>query len=317
MQTFAVHVLTPGFLTTVQDLGRQRYAHLGISASGAADSLSLRIGNLLLGNPENTAALEMTLLGCTLQFEEDTSIALTGSDFAAQVHGKPLPLWTPVPIKSGDLLQIGHTTTGARAYLCVRGGFQCPAFLGSVSTHLMTGLGGIEGRPLKKGDTLSVQRLLAKPPSSPSPSTRNFLRTIDERTLLRVTRGPQEDFFSRKARLAFLSSVYTVSEDSDRMGLRMNGPALTRTVDKEMLTEGVSLGAIQVPQSGQPIILFVEHQTTGGYPKIANVISADFHRLGQLRPRDEVRFESVSFERARELLRRQEALLNSHSIAPA
>ena len=315
MQTFHVHVLSPGFLTTVQDLGRERYAHLGISASGAADSLSLRIGNLYLGNPENTAALEMTLVGCTLEFEEDTSIALTGSDFAAQVNGKPLPLWTPVPIKSGDLLHIGHTTTGARAYLCVRGGFQCKPFLGSVSTHLITGLGGIEGRPLKKGDTLSVQRLLGKPPSPPF--TTNLLRTVDERTLLRVTRGPQEDFFSRDARLAFLSSPYTVSEDSNRMGLRLNGPALTRTVDKEMLTEGVSLGAIQVPQGGEPIILFVEHQTTGGYPKIANVISADLHRLGQLRPRDVVRFESVSFKRARDLLRRQEAFLNSHRIAPA
>ena len=317
MPTFAVHVVSPGFLTTVQDLGRQRQAHLGISASGAADSLSLRVGNLLLGNPENTAALEMTLVGCTLRFEEDSFITLTGSDFAPNVNGGSLPLWTPVLIRSGDVLHLGHTTSGARAYLCVQGGFQCKPFLGSVSTHLMTGLGGIEGRPLKKGDTLSVHRLAGKLPSPPPQSFTSLLRMVDERTPLRVTRGPQEDFFSEESNATFFSSSYTVSEDSNRMGLRLIGPALTRTVDRELLTEGVSLGAIQVPQSGQPIILFVEHQTTGGYPKIANVISADFHRLGQLRPRDEVRFESVSFDRALDLLRHQEALLNSHSIRPS
>jgi biotin-dependent carboxylase-like uncharacterized protein len=181
----------------------------------------------------------------------------------------------------------------------------------------MTGLGGIEGRPLKKGDTLSVRRLLGKLPSPPPQSFTSLLRMVDDRTLLRVTRGPQEDFFSGESNATFFSSSYTVSEDSNRMGLRLIGPALTRTVDRELLTEGVSLGAIQVPQSGQPIILFVEHQTTGGYPKIANVISADFHRLGQLRPRDEVRFESVSFDRALDLLRHQEALLNSYSIRPS
>jgi len=278
-------------LTTVQDLGRPGYAHLGISASGAADALSLRAGNLLVGNPEGASALEMTLAGGTFEFKEGTFVALTGADFEASI-----PLWTPVWVKPGQQVRFGHARSGARCYLCVSGGIDVPLALGSASTHLLTGLGGFEGRALKRGDVLALGEPHRAPagrrvPAPPAPGG-----------IIHVT--------SPVSARALCRETWEVKEDSDRMGLRLRGAALASHTG-HLLTEGVPLGAVQVPPDGQPIILFVEHQTTGGYPKIANVISADFHALGQLRPRDRVRFEQVSLDAALTLLDAQEDWLRS------
>jgi len=278
----------------VQDLGRPGYAHLGISASGAADALSLRAGNLLVGNAEGAAALEMTLAGGAFEFESGVLVALTGADFDASI-----PLWRTVEVKAGEQVRCGHARSRARGYLCVRGGIAVPLVLGSASTHLVTGLGGFEGRALRRGDVLTLgsasapvgasvpRRTAAAPPPYPA---------------IRVTAGGEP--------VELCGATWQVKEDSDRMGLRLRGPVLARGAG-HMLTEGVPLGAVQVPPDGQPIILFVEHQTTGGYPKIANVISADFHAVGQLRPRDRVRFEPVSIDSALVLLRRQEEWLHA------
>ena len=279
-------------LTTVQDLGRFGYAHLGISASGAADALSLRAGNLLVGNRENAAALEMTLLGGAFEFSTNTLVALTGSEFIADA-----PWCSAFEVAAGQTLRLGPTRTGARCYLCVRGGISVPLEMGSASTHLLTGLGGFAGRALRKGDILAIGSDMAGPPRS-SP-----LRLDIRRDVLRVTDGPQRDWFTEDIH----GLQYKIAENSDRMGLRLEGPKIECA--RELITEGVSLGAIQVPRGGQPIILFVEHQTTGGYPKIANVITADMPVVGQLRPRDEVRFERVSLEEAWRLLRAQEEML--------
>ncbi|HXG38007.1 MAG TPA: biotin-dependent carboxyltransferase family protein [Bacteroidota bacterium] len=314
MPRILVH--TPGFLTTIQDLGRPGFAHLGVSASGAADALSLRLGNLLVGNPETAAGLEMTLIGGVFEFESETLVAVTGSDFEPRLNGASVPLWTSFAVRGGDRLEFGPTKSGARCYLCIRGGVDCPPVLGSASTHLLTSLGGLEGRALKKGDVIQIHR------GSPQHSALlrmkpEVLDALFQATPLRVTRGPQADWFSRETHALLSSSPYTVSENSNRMGLRLIGPELKRTIDRELLTEGVSLGAVQVPQGGQPIILFVEHQTTGGYPKIANVILADMHRVGQLRPRDEVRFEFISMDMALNLFQQQELLVNPQSLVPA
>jgi KipI family sensor histidine kinase inhibitor len=287
-----IRVLSPGLQTTIQDLGRFGYAHFGISASGAADPLALRAGNLLVGNAENAAALEMTLVGAALEFQTDAVIALTGSDF-----GAGLPLWTPVEIKAGATVRCGPTRSGARAYLAVRGGIGVPKTMGSASVHVVTGVGG---RPLRAGDALPIGDAAIRRPRTGSRRAPEFARAGP----LRVTSGPQAHWFSGE----LYAAAYQVAEDSDRMGLRLRGPAIPSPAG-HMLTEGVPLGAIQVPPDGQPIILFVEHQTTGGYPKPANVISADFWRLGQLRPRDEVRFERVTLEQALDLLRRQDQWL--------
>jgi antagonist of KipI len=288
----ALHVLEPGFQSTVQDLGRFGYAHLGVSASGAADALALRAGNLLVGNAENAAGLEMTLTGATLAFEAAAVIALTGSDFASG-----LPLWTALEIAAGTVVRCGATRSGARCYLAVRGGIQALKVLGSASTHVMTGIGG---RALRKGDILRVgddairrhRTLAPAPPSADGP--------------LHVTAGPQAAWFGDE----LYQFPYHVTEASNRMGVRLRGPAIPSPTG-HMVTEGVSLGAVQVPPDGQPIILFVEHQTTGGYPKPANVISADLWRVGQLRPRDTVAFERVTIDEALDLLRQQEEWLYS------
>lgn len=287
-----IRVAAPGLLTTVQDLGRFHHAHFGVSASGAADPLALRAANLLVGNAENAAALEMTLVGGAFEFESAAVIALTGSDF-----GAGLPLWTTLEVRAGQTVRCQATRSGARGYLAVRGGIATPAVMGSRSAHVMTGVGG---RALRKGDRLPIgdaavrkpRRAIADPP------------VHAPQAVLRVTAGPQADRFAGE----LYRGAYTVSEESNRMGLRLRGPAVP-SPPGGMLTEGVALGAIQAPPDGQPIILFVEHQTTGGYPKPANVISADFWKLGQARPRDIVRFEEVELDRALELLQEQEKWL--------
>ena len=305
-------VQSPGLLTTVQDLGREGFGPFGVSPSGAADPISLRLGNRLVGNAEGTGALEMTLLGGTFLFPQGAIIALTGSDFAATLDGSPLEIWSSVEVRPGQTLRAGATRSGARSYLCVRGGIVAKPFLGSASTHLLSGLGGHEGRALRKGDVLrmgSPAGAFRKRSVAPRP-----LERLSPRNLLRVTPGPQTDSFPPKSQRLFYDSTYQVAEDSNRMGLRLEGVSIALESSGEMITEGVSIGAIQITAGGQPIILFVEQQTTGGYAKIANVISADLHSLGQLRPRDEIRFERVDWDTARALLLEQEQLLSSPDL---
>jgi antagonist of KipI len=333
----SVRVEKAGLLSTVQDAGRRGGAHLGISASGAADGLALRIGNLLVGNEENAAAIEMTLVGGRFVFDADTEIAVTGADMACACAGAPVRPWEAILVGAGEVLEFGASREGARGYLCVRGGIDVPMILGSASTHLLTGLGGHEGRALRAGDVLSIGTPKGEAPSVPAGAPRaaaeearagrprpadapegapleaarsvgvridaGWIRALYAERPIRITPGPQSDWFSPETTTWLVSSPYTVLEQSNRMGIRLSGHALERPVGSELLTEGVSLGAIQVPDSGLPIILFVEHQTTGGYPKIANVCSVDMHRVGQLRPRDTVRFELVTFETADRLYR--------------
>jgi antagonist of KipI len=307
-----VEVETPGLYTTIQDLGREGFGPLGISPSGAADPISLRLGNRLVGNAENAAGLEMTLLGGAFRFPRGAIVGLTGSDFGADIGGVPVDPWMSVDVPPGQTLRIGPTRSGARCYLCVRGGIDVPLFLGSASTHALTGLGGLEGRALKKGDVLKIgsSRRTFKKRKIASEAVEHLL----SREALRVTQGPQRDWFLDASQRSFYDGPYRVMEESNRMGLRLQGPSVAVLPERRMITEGVSLGAIQVPSGGQPIILFVEQQTTGGYPKIANVISADLHRLGQLRPRDEIRFEQVGLDAARLLLKEQEDQIASEEF---
>jgi biotin-dependent carboxylase-like uncharacterized protein len=288
----AIRVLEPGFETTVQDLGRFGYAKIGVSATGAADALALRAGNLLVGNAENAAALEMTLTGATLVFESNAVVAVTGSDF-----GAALPLWSAAEVKAGTVVRFRATRSGARCYLAVRGGLAVPRTLGSASAHLASGVGGralAEGAILAIGDAAIRRPRTARfePPPAGGP--------------LRVTRGPQAVWFGDE----LYRASYRVAASSNRMGVRLEGPIIP-SPPGHMLTEGVALGAVQVPPDGQPIILFVEHQTTGGYPKPANVISADLWQVGQLAPHREVCFEFVSLEAALDLLRQQEQWIYS------
>jgi len=307
-----IRVQAPGLLTTVQDLGREGFGPMGVSPSGAADPISLRLGNRLVGNAEAAAALEMTLLGGTFLLPQGAIIALTGSDFGATLDAAPIDLWTSVEARPGQTLRVGATRSGARCYLCIHGGIMVKPFLGSASTHLLSGLGGHEGRALRKGDVLRI-----------GPTTASFrkrvlatqaLQRLSHRKVLRVTPGPQSDCFPAPSQQLFYESTYRIAEDSNRMGLRLEGPPMAQGSAGEMITEGVSIGAVQITAAGLPIILFVEQQTTGGYAKIANVISGDLHSLGQLRPRDDIRFERVGWDTARALLLEQEQLLTSPDL---
>jgi antagonist of KipI len=305
-------VEVPGFFTTVQDLGREGFGPLGVSPSGAADAISLRIGNRLVGNSEGAAALEMTLVGGAFSFEQRAIIAITGTDFGPCLDSVAAPMWASFEVQEGKTLTFGAARAGARAYLCIQGGIAVELFLGSASTHVLSSLGGFQGRALRKGDRVEL--------GAAESTFRNrrvrpeFLEMLRPRSVLRITDGPQSDWFTDSAWRVFCESTFRVSEKSNRMGIRLEGSTIPIDSSREMITEGVSLGAIQVTPSGQPIILFVEQQTTGGYPKIANVISADLHSLGQLRPRDTVRFERIGMREARALLMEQEALLASKEL---
>lgn len=302
-------VENPGLLTTVQDLGRDGFGPLGVSPSGAADPVALRLGNLLLGNEPGAAALEITLVGGSFTFPGGAAMALAGADLPATLNGKPVEMWIPHAVHPGANLTLGPTHTGARCYLCIAGGVHVPAFLGSASTHLLSGLGGFQGRALRKGDLLPIgtpMKVLRR-----NKIALPVLQALKPGKLLRVNVGPQADWFSEETSRTLFQSAFRVSEESDRMGLRLEGPTLKTTATKEMISEGVSLGAIQITPLGQPIVLFVEQQTAGGYPKIANVIGADLHSIGQLRPRNEIRFAQVSLEEARSLWIAQQELLRS------
>jgi antagonist of KipI len=296
-------------LTTVQDLGREGYGPAAVSPSGAADPVALRLGNRLVGNSDSAAALEMTLLGGTFRFPDGAFAALAGSDFSATLNGAAVQTWSSFEIRSGETLRLGSTANGARCYLCFAGGIAAPLLLGSASTHLLSGTGGWEGRALRTGDLLPIGANLR--PFRKRRISAGLIKKLTAARKIRVTSGPQANWFSASSLRTFYSEAYRVGDQSNRMGLRLQGPALTQRSAREMITEGVSLGAVQVTSGGMPIILFVEQQTTGGYPKIANVISADLHRIGQLCPHDEIQFEQVSLETARRLLSEQETLLAS------
>jgi len=302
-----IRVLKPGLSTTVQDWGRFGYAHLGISPCGAADNISLRIANLLVGNEETAPALEITLLGPTLLFERSALVALAGAACDCKAGEYRVPMNAALELPEGGVLHCGSTRDGARAYLAVRGGFEVPLVMNSASTDLRGRFGGFHGRRLQAGDELRVR---TGSRNRPCRLRQASLQALPRSRPIRVTRGAQSEWFSTGEFARFLESSYCVREQSDRAGLRLQGEPIGPTEARQLLTDGIPMGAIQVPPDGQPIILFVDQQTTGGYPKIANVIAADLHRVGQLRPHDEVRFTEVSMTDAVDALRLQEKWLN-------
>ena len=246
------------------------------------------------------------MLGATLEFESDAVIAITGANCQCKIGEDRVPAKTATELPAGTVLQCGSMATGARAYLAVQGGLDVPLVMGSAATFVAAHFGGFQGRRLQRGDVLPIRKHDTLPVRALRPGA---LDRLHGQGPLRITKGAQQDWFSADTFATLCSSTYVVSEQSDRTGLRLKGEALQPRERTELLTDGIPLGAIQVPQDGQPIILFVDQQTTGGYPKIANVIAADMHRVGQLRPRDEVRFAEVSIAEAVEALRAQEKWL--------
>lgn len=288
----AFRVIEAGLLATIQDLGRPGRGLQGIPRGGAADSESLRRANALVGNDAAAAALELTLTGVCLEVMADTCIAVCGGEADVQVNGAAAAWNTAVRVHRGDVLRIGSLRRGCRAYVAVAGGIEAPMVMGSASTNLVAGFGGLDGRALRRGDVLHTSALRATARVAES-------RGEEPRVgALRVTLRPD---FDRRMQATFLGSKFRVSTHSDRVGVRLEGAELSSFGDGRMPSEGMMHGAIQVPPSGRPMILGCEHPTTGGYPVLGCVIAADLDRIGQLRPGESVSFEPVTLERAREL----------------
>jgi antagonist of KipI len=291
-----IRVLSAGMFTTVQDLGRPGYCHVGVSAAGAADSVALRVANRLVGNAEGAPAFEMTLLGGRYEFLTGAVVSVCGGDFECRV-----PLWQAVGVAAGQVVEIGGCRSGARCYLAVRGGLKADYYLGSASTHVLGGL----GRPVQKGEQFGLGSCVAGPVPGALVDRRLRLDRI------RVVAGSESDSFSGLVMLRFLTETWRVSEQSNRQGVRLHGVKLVSPGGGVMESEGVGLGAVQIPPGGDPVILFVDSQTTGGYPVIANVALVDLPVVGQLCPGAEFRFETVSFVEARALLLEQEAWIRA------
>lgn len=305
----ALLVRRPGVQTSVQDLGRPGYGRYGVPVSGAMDTWSLRLGNLLLGNPPGAAALEMALVGPELEALAPLLCAYTGADLNLLVGGRPVRPGRTFRVREGELLRFGAARAGARAYLCVAGGLLVEPVLGSRSTAVTAGLGGLEGRPLLGSDILQAPVIAdgAVAGFAPRRLKRPLTPQLGGPATLRLLEGPQARGMPG-ALPALMASTWRVSERSDRVGVRLQGPQLPRH-EGSFETEGVPLGSVQVPPDGAPILLLADRQTTGGYPKPAVLASVDLPLAGQLHPGDEVRFELVTLEEAVRLLREREALL--------
>ncbi len=311
-------VTRAGFLTSVQDLGRTGFRQFGVSTSGALDPFALRVANLLVGNDEGAAGLEITLGGLQLRFEDGRIVAWCGGAFDVQIGSRALPAGHVAHLQAGDELKFGRAQIGCRCWLAISGGIDVPVVLGSRSTDLRANFGGFEGRALRDGDVV----LLARQPGSSPPATgisswtapHDWASPASRHPNLRLIRGVDWNRFNDVTIQRFTNHEFSVSRDSDRMGVRLDGPELKREDETDLISEAVAPGTIQVPPSGKPILLLGDCQTIGGYPKIAHVITVDLGVAAQLRDGDGVRFFEVSLQDAHQLLMERERDLERFRI---
>ena len=306
----AFEVLEPGILTTIQDLGRYGFRQFGVPPSGALDTFSYRVGNLLVGNKQGEASLETTIMGLKLKTLREVVIAITGGDLSPTLNGEPLEMWRTHLLVEGDIINFKKVRTGCRAYVAASGGLIAPQVMGSRSTYLSGKFGGLDGRALKKGQILIIPDIRFPLGQLGFRFPGDWIPQLNKEALLRVIPGPQDHHFTKKGFQTFSSSFYQVTPQCDRMGVRLEGSRIERRSDVEesIISEGLISGAIQVPGDGKPIIILTE-LVTGGYTKIATVITTDLPKVAQLKPGDHVRFAPVSVEEAHHLLQRQEELL--------
>ena len=306
----SITVLNPGLMTTVQDQGRIGYQQFGVSVSGVMDPRSAALANILVGNDEKEAVLECTMMGPHLQFDKANCIAITGGDLMPTLDGKPIPNYTAVKVEAGQVLKFTMPKSGCRAFIAFAGGLDIPEVMGSRSTYMKAKIGGVEGRKLAKDDVIGFRAPKAELKNMNFRSMASEFVPRKEYTV-RVVLGPQDDYFTDAGIQTFLSEVYSVTAEFDRMGCRLEGAVIQHKEGGDIISDGIAFGAIQVPSSGQPIIMLGDRQTTGGYTKIANVISADFRILAQLKQGDKVRFEKVSVKAAQDALLTQRAALKT------
>lgn len=318
----SIKVIRPGLLASIQDLGRYGFQKYGVIISGAMDPISLRIANLLVGNEEGEAAIEVTLMGTSLLFEEDLLISITGGDLSPAIDGKAVPLWRPVYVKKGSVLQFRACKSGCRSYVAVSGGFAIPKVMNSKSTYLRGGIGGYEGRALQTDDKLHSNQLPERMISlfqqlKRKCHSRSFIATTwyvhsehfmktKQASIIRVIRGAEFDRFTQASQSRLFEEDFQITPKSDRMGYRMSGAILELEESFELISEAVSHGTVQVPQDGNPIILLADRQTTGGYPRIAQVATVDLPNIAQLKPGEKIQFNEITLEEAEQLYLKQE-----------
>lgn len=301
-----IRVLDPGPQTTVQDGGRTGQLRYGIPPSGPVDRPSFMLANRLVGNPDGAAALEFTLIGPRLRAEAPCSVAVTGADAPITLNDAPAPAWTTLALAAGDVLRVGAARAGVRGYIAVAGGIDVPPVLGSRSTYLRGRMGGVQGRALARDDRLSIGAAARPRPRTVPDSARP---SWGGDVVLRVVLGPQADRFTDEGIATFLGSAYEILPQSDRMGARLQGPRIAHARGHDIISDGIALGGVQVPGDGQPIVMLVDRQSTGGYTKIATVCSFDVARVGQAKPGQRVRFTGVEVVAAHRLLRESNAAL--------
>lgn len=302
-------ILSPGPLSTVQDLGRFGYMNTGFSPGGAMDTYSMRLANILVSNAPEDGVIEMTMMGMTVSFSCTAVIALTGADMQPLLNDTPIPMYKAVEVQAGDVLSMGMAKSGMRAYLAVAGGFDLPLVMGSMSTNLKCGLGGFEGRKLRAGDEIPLRQNVRLVDIG----SRHIIPENDypDGVGIRVLLGPQDDYFTEKGIRTFLESTYVVTDKSDRMGVRLDGEKIENKNGVDIISDGIATGSVQIPASGTPIIMMADRQTTGGYAKIATVISADLPKMAQARPGTRIRFTAISEKESVLLKKQQERKLSA------
>jgi len=308
-----IEVIRAGILTTIQDLGRYGYQKFGLNINGAMDEGAARVANILVGNDENCAVLELTLTGTSLKMTADHLIAICGGDMSATMNGQSVPNWQPFIASKDAIISFGHYKSGCRVYIALAGGINVSAVLGSYSTNIRANIGGYEGRALRNGDVIEVHDMRSQSCSmglwkklhsneSNTFNAQHFGIAYADSVTIRFIAGPEYDLLDEDNKMKFTQSKWIIDSQSDRMGYRLQGPSLEMKRKQELITEGVVHGIIQLPANGQPIVLLSDRQTTGGYPRIAVVAAVDIPMFGQLKPGSAITFAAVTIEEAEKLL---------------
>ena len=308
-----IKILDAGLLTTVQDLGRYGFQRYGVSASGVMDEYSAKIANKLVGNKVGEAVLETTLKGVQIEFLQNTAVAITGGNCDVTLNGTKIELWQSYLVNRGDILKMGICRSGLRNYLAFAGGIDIPIIMNSKSTNLKAKVGGFNGRKLMAGDILSVG---VGSLETPLTLNKHYIPTYSKDIKVGVILGQQDDYFTEAGIKTFLNETYTVTQESDRMGIRLSsvsGATIEHKNGADIISDGITFGAIQVPGSGQPIVMMADRQTTGGYTKIGNVISSDLAKLAQATPGTKVKFVEYTLEQAVQAIKNNDIIINNQN----
>ncbi|ADL12038.1 biotin-dependent carboxyltransferase family protein [Acetohalobium arabaticum] len=307
-----IKIIKSGMLTLIEDDGRYGYQQYGVPVSGTMDFFAHRLANILVGNDELESVLETTIIGPEIEFHDDMVIAITGADSSPILNGKSIPLWQSIRVHRGDHLSFNGIKDGCRSYIAFSGGFDVPVVMDSKSTYIKAGIGGFKGRALNQGDVLRIgeptEEITELEGRKIPQEYINY--HLQDNINIRVVLGPQKEYFTAKGIEAFLSNKYEITNESDRMGYRLNGEEIEHKKSADILSDGIAMGAVQVPSNGQPIIMMADRQVTGGYTKIANVITVDLPKIAQAKPGQEIEFEAITVQKAQKLLRSFENKIN-------